>query len=169
MIDDQRHGNRIHEGAQFIKDIGLEIDYHMPACGQAPADLQELVLGRIVDQPLEEVEPDTAHPAIMQRGQLRFRNIGIDHRHAARLAVGFGDCVQSRGIVRAVAGGLHDHILFEAEMIAQRKQLVRPGIGGKVLRFGAEAEGIHRPEDMAMRIHRTRRRGKIRLAGVGVP
>jgi len=67
----ERHGDGVHEGAQFFQNIRLEIDDDMPARGQSSGNLQKLVLGRVIDQAFEEIEADAAYPAFMQGGEVR--------------------------------------------------------------------------------------------------
>ena len=92
----------------------------MPAEWRDPAgDIKELILGRIIDQPLEEVEPHPADPAFMQRGKLGIGDIGVDHRNPARLAARFGDTAQRRGVIEPVATRLDDHVAGKPQVIAQ--------------------------------------------------
>ena len=44
----------------------------LTACGQAPGDFKELVLGRVVHQTLEEVEADAANAAFVHRVKVCF-------------------------------------------------------------------------------------------------
>ena len=104
----------------------------MPALGQAPGDFEELVLGGVVDQALEEVEADAADAALVQRRKFGFGNGGIDHGDAPREAIALRDGVERGSVVGAVAAGLNDDIAREAQMIAQREQHVRPGVFGEV-------------------------------------
>ena len=141
----------------------------MPAGGQAPGDVEELVLGRVVDEALEEIEADAPDAAVMQRREIGVRNGGIDDGDAARLPFGPGDGVEGCGIVGAVAARLDDDVASEAEMIAQREEHVRPGIFGQIFGLGREGEVRHRPEDMAMGVDRTGRRRVERLGRMAVP
>jgi len=141
----------------------------VPALGQATGHFEELVLRRIVHEALEEVEADAANAAFMQSCEIGVRDRRIDHGHAARFPFGLGDGVQRRGIVGAVAAGLHDHVAGEAQAIAQGEELVRPGILGKVLGLGAERKLRHRPEDVAVRVDGACGRGIERLARGRMP
>src|SRR5690606_11868083 len=136
---------------------------------QSLADFEELVLRRVVDEALEEVEADAADAPGVEPGQLFLGDRRIDHRDAAGLAVRPGDRVERRGIVGAVAARLDDHVLREPEVVAQCEQHLGPGVVGQVLGPGAERELRHRPEHVAMRVDRAGRRDEARLRGVRVP
>src|SRR3546814_14425906 len=81
MINHHRHRDRVDEWAHFLKDIRLEIDHDMPAFGQATSHLEELVLGRVIDPALEEIEAYAANAALMQLRQSVLRDRGIDNGH----------------------------------------------------------------------------------------
>src|SRR3546814_16199191 len=91
----------------------LEIDHDMPAFGQATSHLEELVLGRVIDQALEEIEAYAANAAIMQLRQSVIRDRGIDNGHPARLAVRPGNRIQRRRIVVALEACLDDPVFRE--------------------------------------------------------
>src|SRR5690606_12781232 len=167
--DHDRHRDRVEKGPQFGQDIGLEIDHHMPAGREAARHFEKLVLRGVVHQPLEKVEADPADAALMQGFEFALRNLRIDHSDAAGLAVRFRYGIERGRIVPAVAARLHDHIAGETEMVAQSKQHVRPGIGGNIFRPLAEGKLGHRPEYVAMRIHRAGRRREARLGWAGMP
>jgi hypothetical protein len=44
--------------------------------------------------------------------------------------------IDQRAVVGAVAGGLHDHVLVEAQVVAQREQLLLAGVARRVLALG---------------------------------
>ena len=50
VVDDQRHRDGIHERAQFVEDIGLKIDHHVPARGQALRHFEKLSLGASISR-----------------------------------------------------------------------------------------------------------------------
>ncbi len=87
-------------------------------------DLHQLVLGREVDQPLDEVEAHAAHAGGVQALQLVVADAALDGGHAARLAAAGQAGIDHRAVVGAVAGGLHDHVARKAEVVAQREQLL---------------------------------------------
>src|SRR5437763_12502697 len=79
-----------------------------------------------------------------------------------------GQRVEQRRIVRPMAARLHDHVLVEAEEIAQREELLLGRIDGCVFTFRGVGEFGGRPEHMAMRVHRARRRYEARLRRIGM-
>lgn len=83
MINHDRHRNTCKEGKHLFENARFEIDYVMSSQSRnAMSDRKEPVLGRLVDQPLEEVEPD---PRLRDR-------------------------VQCRAVVGVVTACLHDHV-----------------------------------------------------------
>ena len=67
-----------------------------------------------------------------------------------------------------MAGRLHDHVLIEAEKVAQREQLLLGRIAGRVFALGRVGKRRFRAEHMAMRIDRTRRWLVFRLRRIGM-
>jgi len=66
MVDDQRHRDRVQEGSKLRQDVCLEIDHDMTADGQACGNIQEKILGRVIDHTLyEQIELD--QPGTMPR------------------------------------------------------------------------------------------------------
>ena len=120
-------------------------------------DLRELVAGREVDEAPEKIEADAAHARLVQIDELAVGNVAADGCHAARPAVARAARVGHRAVVGAVAGGLHDDVAREAEVIAQREELrlarVARGVLslGRVWKLGAGAEHV------AVRVDRARR------------
>ena len=63
---------------------------------------------------------------------------------------------------------LHDHVLVEAEKIAQREQLFLRRVARRVFALRRIGKFRLRPEHMAMRIDRARRRLEFRLRRIGM-
>src|SRR5690606_18664094 len=76
--------------------------------------------------------------------------------------------IDQRIVILAVAGGLHDDIAGEAEIVAQPEQRLLRRIAGRVFPLRRVREEMRRAENMAMRIDRAGRRLKGRLRRVGV-
>ena len=66
--------------------------------------------------------------------------------------------IDQRAVVGAVTGRLDDDVLVEAEMVAQREQLVLRGVARRVLALRRVGKLVAGPEDVAMRIDGARRR-----------
>ncbi len=103
-------------------------------------DLVEHFTRREVHEPLHEVEPRAAHAGIVHVLQLRVGDAAIDGGDAARSVVRRTQRVHERPIVGAVAGGLHDHVLVEAETVAQREELFLRGVARRVFPLGRVRE-----------------------------
>ena len=56
-------------------------------------------------------------------------------------------------VIRAVAGGLHNHVAGKAQVVAQRKQLILGRIAGRVLALGCKRELDARAKHMAMGVY----------------
>ena len=87
----------------------------------------------------------------------------------ARLAARVHERVDHRAVVGAVAGGLHDDVAREAEVVAQCEELRLAGVARRVLALGRERELRARAEHVAMRIDAARRRREARLRRTCVP
>ena len=57
-----------------------------------------------------------------------------------RLVVGIFERIDHRPVVLAVAARLHDHVLVEAEEVAQREQLFLGRVAGRVFALGREGK-----------------------------
>jgi hypothetical protein len=115
-------------------------------------DLHQLVLRREVDQPLDEVEAHAAHAGGVQA--CSSASVTLRLTVATPRALPF-DCdagVDHRAVVGAVAGGLHDHVAREAEVVAQREELLLAGVAGRVLALGREGEFGAGAEHVAVRV-----------------
>ena len=87
MIYDHQGRDRVDERPQFLQYVGFEIDHHMPAQRlYAAGDFEEPILGRVIDQALEEVEADAANAALVQRLKLGVADRRVDDGDPARLA-----------------------------------------------------------------------------------
>ena len=87
------------------------------------------------------------------------------HKRDAAIGAAFGgERVGGGGIIGAVAGGVHDHAMFDAEQIVQREQFFL----GRVL-FGqahvGEGKAAFRSHDMHMRVAGAGRQFQFRPAG----
>jgi hypothetical protein len=131
-------------------------------------DLGEHLARREVHEPLHEVETCAPNPSLVQFAQLGISDGAIDGGDAACLVTGRAQRIDQRAIVGAVAGGLDDDVLVEAQSIAQREELLLRGIRWRVLAFGRVRKHVARPEDVAMCIHRSRRDLERRCRGIRV-
>ena len=93
-------------------------------------------------------------PAACISLQLGVGDVAIDRRHAARPVVRRAQRVDERAVVGAVAGGLHDDVLVEAEAIAQREELLLRRIARRVLPLRRVRELVAGAEHVAVRVHR---------------
>ena len=98
----------------------------------------------------------------MERIKVFIADRRIDHGDPARPSVRFGNGIERRAVVGAVAARLDNDIAGKAEMIAQRKKLFGASILGIVLGLGAEREIGFGSEDMAMRVDSAGRRHESR-------
>ena len=161
--DDRRQGGE--EVPQLGQVARLEVDDDVPAEGlDAQRDLRQLVPGREVDEAPDEVEADGAHAGLVQVAQLTIGDAAADGRDAARAAAAGAARVGHRAVVGAVAGGLHDDVAREAQVIAQREQLRLARVAGRVLPLGREGKLRPGTEHVAMRVHGAGRRQEPRLA-----
>ena len=108
-------------------------------------------------------------PASCRSPQLAVGDAAADGGHAARPAAARAARVGHRAVVRAVAGGLHDDVAREAEVVAQREQLRLARVAGGVLPLGRVRELRARAEHVAVRVHRAGRRREPRLARARAP
>ena len=125
--------------------------------------------GREVDEALDEVEAHAAHAGRVHRLQLVVCDAAAHGRDSARLAVRMRQRIHHRAVVGAVAGGLHDDIAREAEVVAQREQLLLAGVARRVLALRREGELRAGAEHVAVRVDGTGRQLEAGLARVGVP
>ncbi len=141
MVDDQRDGQGGEEVLQVRQVGGLEVDDDMPAQrGDLLRDGGQVLLGGGVDEAFDEVEPHPAHTGVVEPAQLGVGDIGADGGDPAGPAAGGLDGVDHRGVVGAVAGGLHDHVPADPQLVPQGEQLVLAGIARGVLAFRRERE-----------------------------
>src|SRR5262249_26673212 len=87
---------------------------------------------------------------------------------ALGLALRARERVDQRAIVLGVAGRLHDHVLVEAEKVAQREQLFLGRVTGRVFALGRVGKFAFRPEHVAVRIDGARWRDVLRLRRIGM-
>ena len=88
VVDDYDRRDRRKKGRQFSQKVGLEIDDDVPAERNNPLrQREEGVLRSMIDEALQEDEPDPAYPAGVEPGQFRIGDRRIDHRDAARRPV----------------------------------------------------------------------------------
>src|SRR5262249_24988899 len=119
-------------------------------------------------QTLDEVEAHAAHAGAVHGLELGVADLLADEGDAPRLVGGAFERVHHRPIVLAVARGLHDHVLVEAEKVAQREQLLLGSVARGVLALRRMGKAALRPEHGAVRIDRARRRPVLRLRRVGM-
>ena len=110
--------------------------------------------GREIDQALDEIEAHAAHAGVMHRLQFGVADAALDGGDAARSAAGMDERIDHGAVVGAVAGGLHHDVAGEAEMVAQRVELLLRRIAGRVFALRRERKFGARAEHMAVRVHR---------------
>ena len=81
---------------------------------------------------LTKLKRTPAHAGAVHPLELVVGHLLADEGDALGLVVGRLERVDHRAIVLAVAGRLHDHVLVEAEEIAQREQLLLGRVAGRV-------------------------------------
>jgi hypothetical protein len=101
----------------------------------------------------------------MEPAQLGVGDVGPDRGDAAGPAGGGLHGVDHRGVVGAVAGGLHDDVAADPQLVPQGEELLLAGIAGGVLAFRCERELRRGPEDVAVGVDRPGRQGKSRVEG----
>ena len=170
MVDHDSRGQCSKEIPQLRQILRFKVDDDMPAQpGHPGRDLLQLVLGREVDEPLDEVEAHSTHTRLVQRAQLLVRSVALHSRDAARAVAGGPARVDERGVVGAVARRLHDDGARKAEAVAQRKQLRFGGVARCVLALRRVREGGARPEDVAVGVDRACWELEAWFAGFCVP
>jgi len=129
--------------------------------------LQHVARGEI-DQPLEEIEPHAADAGFVHPFQLVVGHLFADKGDALGAAVGGVKRIDHGAVVFGVTRGLDDHILIEAEKVAQREQLLLRRITGRV--FALRRIGKFRlgAEHMTMGIDGARRRFEFRFRRIGM-
>ena len=95
-------------------------------------------------------------PARVQLLQLAIGDAALHGGHAARAAVRRAAGIDHRAVVGAVAGGLHDHVAREAEVVAQREQLRLAGVARRVLALGRVRKLLAGAEHVAVRVDAAR-------------
>ena len=150
---------------------GLEIDHHMPAQRRdAAGDLHQLVLGREVHQPLDEVEAHAAHAGFVHVAAVR-ASVTLRLTVTTPLALPSECRSASSSALLSAPWQVACTITFfskprwsrsanSCSLLASHGVYLRSGANGKLL-AGAE--------HMAMRIDAAGRHLEARLAGAGVP
>jgi hypothetical protein len=163
-------GQRREEVPQFGQIHRLEVDHHVPAeLGDASSDFHQLVLGREIDQALDEIEAHAAHAGGVQLLQLVVGDAALHRGHTPRLAATGQAGVDHGAVVGAVAGGLHHDVAREPEMVTQRKQLLLAGVARRVLALGRIGKLSARAEDVAVGVHAAGGQFEGGSGGIGVP
>ena len=142
----------------------------MPAepCNAA-GDLIEFVPRREIDEALDEIEADAAHAGRMHRLKLGIADAALDGGDPARLASGMNERVDHRAVVGAVTRRLHDHVARDAEMVAQRVELMLRRIARRVFPLRRVRKLRARTEHMAMRVNGAGRQLEPGLGWTGIP
>ena len=155
VVDHERHLDTC-DPLRILQDVlCVQMQHHVPA---EPLDTFEhtveyIEIGRAA-QMRDEIEAHAAHAACVEVGQLFVGDTAIDDRHAAIAAVTACDCIEHRGIVRAVAACLHDHTPARAEKIMQRGQALERRIGRRVAAIRRIREDVGRAKYVAVRVAR---------------
>ena len=154
----------------------LEVDDDVPTQRRDAFDDAVVVLvGLGVDQSAHKVEAHTANTRLVHLGELLVAHVGLDRRDPAGPAVGGGQRVEHRGVVRTVARRLDDDVAFDPEVIAQGKQLLLARVARRVLALGREGELLTGTENVTVRVdgptgqHETWRAGtRVKDQPVGI-
>src|SRR5262249_49788811 len=104
----------------------------------------------------------------VHRLELGVGHFFADESDALGLVVRAFERIDHRAVVFAVARRLNDHVLVEAEKVAQRGELLLGRIARRVFALGRVGELALVPEPVAGRVARPRRRPIFRLGGIGV-
>jgi hypothetical protein len=169
VIEHQRRRQRFQERAHLVEVGVLEIDHDVPAeLGDARGDPLHHVLRRGIDQPLDEVEAHALDARVVQLLQAGVGDLLADEGTALGLAVGGHQRIDQRAVVGVMAGRLHDHVLVEAEEVAALRKVSFGASHGVYLRLGANGKHCLRPEHVAVRVDRARRRLELRLRRIGM-
>jgi len=144
--------------AKEILEIGqlgrLEIDDHVPAERRdATGEHGEDIRRCHVDQAPDEVEARAADAGGIELGELCIGRGRSDRRDAAGTIAGGAQRIDDSAVVGAVTGRLHEHIALEAEVIAQRPELLLRRIARCVLALGCEREALAGTEHVTVRIN----------------
>ena len=108
-------------------------------------------LGVEFDQPLDEVEAHALDAGTIERLEVVVGEALVDERDALGPAVRAFERIDQRPVVGVVTGRLHDHVLVEAEEVAQREQLLLRRVARGVFALRRERKLRLRPEHVAMR------------------
>src|SRR5690625_4793118 len=95
-------------------------------------NLQEMLLGRVIDQAFDKIKAYPAHAGPIQLGQLLSGNIGRNTGYTPSPPFGCQQSIHQSAVIMPVTGSLHDDITAEAQMITQRKKLFLAGIAWSV-------------------------------------
>ena len=170
VVDHDRRRQLGEEIPQLGQVDRLEVDHHMPAqLLDASRDLHQLVLGREIDQALDEVEANAANAGLVQCLQLGVADAALDGGHSACSAAAVDQRIDHRPVVCAVAGGLHHDVAGEPKVVAQGVELGLGRIARRVLALRRVREFGAWAKHMAVRVHAASRHLEARLARVGVP
>src|SRR5690606_23863507 len=145
----------LQEGDQILEVLCFEIDDDMPAELRDPlGDAKEYFLGCRIDEAFYEIETHGANARRIHLFELVVADILPHDGNAARKAARRFQRIDQRIVILAVAGGLHDDVAGEAEIVAQPEQLLLRRIAGRVFPLRRVREEMRRAENMAMRIDR---------------
>ena len=87
MVDDDGGRQGSQEIPAFGEVRGLEVDHDVPAEAGDPLDDAVVVaVGLGIGQAADELEPNAAHPGLVQCGEFVVGDIGAHRRHAAGAA-----------------------------------------------------------------------------------
>ena len=164
VVDHHGGGQRGEESLELRQVRHFEIDHDMPAELRHPRGdpLQHVARGEI-DQALDEIKPHAANAGSVHAIELVVGHLFAHEGDALGPALRRFERVHHGAVVLAVAGGLDDHVLVEAEKVAQREQLFLRRIAGRVFALRRIGEFGLRPEHVAMRIDRAGRRLELGL------
>ena len=159
MVDHHGGGQRGEERLEIRQVRHFEIHNDMPAERRHPGGdpLQDVARGDI-DQAAHEIEPHAAHAGSIHGLELGVGHLFAHEGDALGAALRGFERVHHGAVVLAVTAGLHDHVLVEAEKVPQREQLFLRRIAWGVFALRRIGEFGLRPEHMAMRVNRARRR-----------
>ena len=87
-------------------------------------NLKQFISGSEVNEPFDKVESDATNTGLVHRLQLNISDVASNGRNATRTTTTVLESIQHGPIVGAMTGRLHDHIAGDAQMVAQREELL---------------------------------------------
>ena len=166
VIDHHGHGGALQPRRKLFDERTLEMHLQVPAeLRQAGAQIDCRFDSRALAQVLHEVEPHAAEPKRIKATELGVSHRRGNERDAAVVAFLRGDRIRDDPIVEAVAGGLDDHAVPDAEHGVQREEFLLGRIGRREGPALGERKNHLRSEHVHVRVAGSGRQFQFRPAG----